>query len=617
MNDRITINVGQKLLDRAIPIGRVGENIVSEIEWNIGVWQEQFGDGILELLVQRNRDTNPYPVALTIDGNSAVWIITDTDTAVNGRGQLQLVYRVGEKIKKSVIYEFICRVSLGATGPVPDGYSDWLDALTQIAAQAQESAQTAQESAQEAQESAEAAGSERAVASSEAYQAQLSARAASLSEQNADFSAYLAQQSANSASASAQTANEKAEAANQSAQDAGEANSMTQSAAYQAQIYMRNAKTYKLDASSYAGAAQGYAQTATTKATEAELSANTASGFANNASASAQSANASAQAAAQSAEQAASSVADVEASAQAASQSAQLAESAKQAAQTAESNAQGFAQTASEKASQAAESAAQAQASADRANVDLLRFLPTDSASGAVASFTDGADNVPLKSLVVGITGGATECTVTHVGKNLWGKNLIQGNVLIDNLVVGKKYSATAKLKNPNQGTYFYIQKAPKGTEQRTTVGYVIAAKETYVVTFTVADGFDYYCYSNASYTNVTDIQIEEGSATEYEPYNATEIPISFGTEIQNGALDVLTGALTDTDTQTEYQIEAHEVKSLLGSNTFYVDTGDTSVEYRADIQKWVEKKLSTRSTVSLTRSMPVQTEDTDTELLQ
>jgi hypothetical protein len=63
------------------------------------------------------------------------------------------------------------------------------------------------------------------------------------------------------------------------------------------------------------------------------------------------------------------------------------------------------------------------------------------------------------------------------------------------------------------------------------------------------------------------------------------------------------------------YQLTPHEVKSLLGANTIYADTGDTSVEYRADIQRWVEKKRSTRATVSLTRSMPVQTEETDTEL--
>lgn len=41
------------------------------------------------------------------------------------------------------------------------------------------------------------------------------------------------------------------------------------------------------------------------------------------------------------------------------------------------------------------------------------------------------------------------------------------------------------------------------------------------------------------------------------------------------------------------YQLTPHEVRSLLGSNTIYADTGDTSVEYRADIQRYIDKKLS------------------------
>ena len=38
--------------------------------------------------------------------------------------------------------------------------------------------------------------------------------------------------------------------------------------------------------------------------------------------------------------------------------------------------------------------------------------------------------------------------------------------------------------------------------------------------------------------------------------------------------------------------MEAHEVNSLLGSNTFYADTGDTTVEYIADIQRYIDKRL-------------------------
>ena len=41
------------------------------------------------------------------------------------------------------------------------------------------------------------------------------------------------------------------------------------------------------------------------------------------------------------------------------------------------------------------------------------------------------------------------------------------------------------------------------------------------------------------------------------------------------------------------YQLTPHEVKSLLGQNNIYADTGDTSVEYRADIQRYIDKRLS------------------------
>lgn len=67
--------------------------------------------------------------------------------------------------------------------------------------------------------------------------------------------------------------------------------------------------------------------------------------------------------------------------------------------------------------------------------------------------------------------------------------------------------------------------------------------------------------------------------------------------------------------TPITYQLTPNEVKSLLGQNNIFADTGDTAVTYRADIQRYIDKKLSTQSTVSLTRSVPVQTEETDTEL--
>ena len=72
------------------------------------------------------------------------------------------------------------------------------------------------------------------------------------------------------------------------------------------------------------------------------------------------------------------------------------------------------------------------------ADVNLLGPLPEKTASGAIASFSDGADDVPLKSLVFGIEpiqaagtpspsnplpiSGHTSLTGVHCGKNLFDK---------------------------------------------------------------------------------------------------------------------------------------------------------------------------------------------------
>ena len=68
-----------------------------------------------------------------------------------------------------------------------------------------------------------------------------------------------------------------------------------------------------------------------------------------------------------------------------------------------------------------------------RDQINLMGKLPVKTASGAIASFSDGADDVPLKSLVFGITpsggGGTPQNPVpisghnslngVHTGKNL------------------------------------------------------------------------------------------------------------------------------------------------------------------------------------------------------
>lgn len=146
------------------------------------------------------------------------------------------------------------------------------------------------------------------------------------------------------------------------------------------------------DSAASATAAEGSASAAATSAGTASQAAQSASQSATEASGSATSAAASATAAAGSATTAGSKAIEAAQSATAAAGSATTAGASATAAQTA--------QTAAETAEANAE---QAEANAEWYAERVERFLPTDTASGSIVSFSDGADGVPVRSVTVDI----------------------------------------------------------------------------------------------------------------------------------------------------------------------------------------------------------------------
>ena len=244
-------------------------------------------------------------------------------------------------------------------------------AVEQTAQDVIDADQSAQDSASSAQDSASSALS----ASDSAERASASATDAQTSASQASASATA---SANSASQSAQIkadvedlADDAQASANASAQSA----SASANSASQASGYAQSANASAQSASGYASSAQTSAQTASTKASEASTSASTAS-----------------------------------AKATESAQSASLAlgykndaESAKTASQTA----QGLAESARDDSEQIKSDVQDLADGIDTRLVDvedgILKAFPTDTASGSVASFTDGADGLSLKSLVVNI----------------------------------------------------------------------------------------------------------------------------------------------------------------------------------------------------------------------
>lgn len=185
------------------------------------------------------------------------------------------------------------------------------------------------------------------------------------------------------AETAADGAEASATAAGVSATDAESAKTAALAAKGAAETAAASAERSATDAGNYAGLAEEAEQDAQVAKTAAEASATAAAG--------------SASAASGSATQAAQKASEASESATAAGTSATNAEAAKTGAETAQAAAETAQASAEEAAANAEQSAETAEWYAER----VERFLPTDTASGEIASFPDGADGVPMQSVVV------------------------------------------------------------------------------------------------------------------------------------------------------------------------------------------------------------------------
>ena len=347
----------------------------------------------------------------------------------------------------------------------------------------------------------------------------------------------------------ATVAEEAAESAESASQSASTASASAQTATTKA----GEASTSATQASASATSASQSASTATTKASEASASASTASTKASEASASATTASSKASEASQSASDA---------------QTAQgLAESARDDAVDAKTDAE----SARDLAQQYAESI-------DPENI--YSAYATDTASGSVASFADGADDIPLKSCVVAIEpaqSGSGDPSPTNVrpisgwtGAHVWraGKNLFNLGEFATRYPDVCSYSNDTLTVNSeavlyNTGVPCYL---PSGTVVNCAITEDTAVNVR--VRFVLASGgitekpagkFPQvlpndviaicFNWSTSGTFSVSNFQAELGStATDYEPYTGNTYSITFPSEagtVYGGTLDVTNGVLT------------------------------------------------------------------------
>ena|GEM_PF-6334023 len=79
-----------------ICIGRRGEHLARQVQFDLTEWVQIYGEGRADLLYLRPDDQNPYPIPTQRQENLLLWTVTNIDTAQAGEGRFELRYAVEE-----------------------------------------------------------------------------------------------------------------------------------------------------------------------------------------------------------------------------------------------------------------------------------------------------------------------------------------------------------------------------------------------------------------------------------------------------------------------------------------------------------------------------------------
>lgn len=178
---------------------------------------------------------------------------------------------------------------------------------------------------------------------------------------------------------------------------------------------------------------------------------------------------------------------------------------------------------------------------------EFINALPTDVANGEIASFSDGADNILVKNITVKIypvQSGTGDPSPNNVRP-------ISGRT----------------------GTTITCNNKTINIDWANEVGEVFGGMLD--VTNGVIRPYKYY----SSYNGET---LSGEWISSLDVYSADTSPTI-------GAQVVDFGEFAE-----DISLTPQEVKTILGENNIYADTGDVSVEYRADIKKYIDKVVAT-----------------------
>ena len=242
--------------------------------------------------------------------------------------------------------------------------------------------------------------------------------------------------------------------------------------------------------------------------------------------------------------------------------------------------------------------------------VDMLKAFPIDTASGVVASFTDGANGIPVKSLVVDIEpaqAGSGDPSPTNV-RPISGWTGVEVTVSpTTDAEDGETYDITL----PSEAGTVYggsldvtngVLTVDMAIVDMGTLNWLYySAKQRIVAQVNVGKpaganvGLDGACsvykVVNTGYQSAPDKSIVIGNNFISTSYAAMVVHDEDYTDAETFKTAVSGQMLVfPIKTPVTYQLTPTEVTTLLGTNNIWADTGDCTVEYRADTKLYIDR---------------------------
>lgn len=435
--------------------------------------------------------------------------------------------------------------------------------------------------------------------------ADASAQTAAQSATDAQTAAQSAQASATSASGSATTASNAAATATTKASEAAASATNAANAKTSAETAQGKAEAAQTASESAQALAESAAQTATTKATEAAASAASVGEAAQTATAKAAEATASASAASGSATTASTAASTATTKASEASASATAASNAQTAAETA----QGKAEDAQE-AAEAARDEAVAEVASISGALDDKADIIISNAEGAIATFEDGGDDMPMvscvakiepvqsgsgdpspqnirpitgwtgASVVVSPTQDAQDGTIYPISWQSEAGTVYGGTVdLVSGLLTVDRVLTTINdltwSRNNTRGIFYATIPQKVNNRDNSLMCDSLPYKGTADSVVHAVQAIGESGIASSINTSQSYIYLNHGEIT-------TQVALK--EELGNAQITY------QLATPQTYQLTPVEVKTLLGLNNIWADTGDVEVEYRADTKLYIEK---------------------------